>query len=37
MKESIRSVAPRFCGDRMVKEYADRFYAVNPAVPARGN
>jgi starch phosphorylase len=34
MKESIRSVAPRFCGDRMVKEYADRFYLPTPAVPA---
>lgn len=33
MKESVRSVAPRFCGNRMVKEYVDRFYA--PAlVPA---
>ncbi|MBI4376382.1 MAG: alpha-glucan family phosphorylase [Elusimicrobia bacterium] len=31
MKESIRSVAPRFCGDRMVKEYMERFYAPRPA------
>jgi hypothetical protein len=35
MKESIRSVAPRFCGDRMVKEYADRFYAAAPAAARR--
>ena len=33
MKESIRSVAPRFCGNRMVKEYVDRFYA-KALVPA---
>ena len=26
MKESIRSVAPRFCGERMLKEYVDRLY-----------
>jgi starch phosphorylase len=30
VKESIRSVAPRFSARRMVKEYADRMYA--PAV-----
>jgi starch phosphorylase len=27
VKESIRSVAPRFCARRMVKEYVDRMYA----------
>ena len=27
VKESIRSVAPRFCARRMVKEYATRMYA----------
>ena len=27
MKESIRSVAPRFCGNRMVKEYVEKYYA----------
>jgi starch phosphorylase len=27
MKESIRSVAPRFCGNRMVKEYVETLYA----------
>lgn len=26
MKESIRSVAPQFCGDRMVKEYVEKLY-----------
>lgn len=26
MKEAIRSVAPRFCTRRMVKEYTERFY-----------
>lgn len=26
MKDSIRSVAPGFCGERMVKEYVERFY-----------
>ncbi|MBI5208363.1 MAG: alpha-glucan family phosphorylase [Elusimicrobia bacterium] len=26
MKESIRSVSPRFCSNRMVKEYVDRCY-----------
>ncbi|MDE1977245.1 MAG: alpha-glucan family phosphorylase, partial [Elusimicrobia bacterium] len=31
MKESIRSSAPKFCGNRMVKEYVDRFYAPLPA------
>ncbi len=31
MKESIRSAAPKFCGNRMVKEYVDRFYAPLPA------
>ncbi len=32
MKESIRSVAPRFCGNRMVKEYVDKLYTAR--VPA---
>jgi starch phosphorylase len=27
IKESIRTVAPRFCARRMVKEYAERMYA----------
>jgi starch phosphorylase len=27
VKESIRSVAPRFCARRMVKQYAERMYA----------
>ena len=27
VKESIRSVAPRFCARRMVKEYIERMYA----------
>lgn len=27
VKEAIRSVAPRFCARRMVKEYAERMYA----------
>jgi starch phosphorylase len=27
IKEAIRSVAPRFCARRMVKEYVDRMYA----------
>jgi starch phosphorylase len=26
MKESIRSVAPRFCGNRMVKDYVNQLY-----------
>jgi starch phosphorylase len=26
MKESIKSVAPRFCARRMVKEYVSRYY-----------
>jgi len=33
VKESIRSVAPRFCARRMVKEYVDRMYA--PAMARR--
>jgi starch phosphorylase len=33
VKESIRSVAPRFCSRRMVKEYAERMYA--PALERR--
>ena len=33
MKESIRSVAPRFCGNRMVKEYVEKYYA--PSLAAR--
>jgi glycogen phosphorylase len=33
VKESIRSVAPRFSGRRMVKEYAERMYA--PALERR--
>jgi hypothetical protein len=33
LKESIRTVAPRFCGRRMVKEYAERMYA--PALERR--
>ncbi len=33
MKEAIRSVSPRFCADRMVKEYVERLYlpSVEPA------
>jgi starch phosphorylase len=27
IKEAIRSVAPRFCARRMVKEYVERMYA----------
>jgi starch phosphorylase len=27
VKESIRSVSPRFCARRMVKEYAQKMYA----------
>ena len=27
VKESIRTIAPRFSGRRMVKEYAERMYA----------
>lgn len=27
VKEAIRTVAPRFCTRRMVKQYADEFYA----------
>lgn len=34
MKESIRSVAPRFCGQRMVKEYVGSFYARPTCQPA---
>jgi starch phosphorylase len=26
MKESVKSVAPRFCAKRMVKEYVSRYY-----------
>jgi starch phosphorylase len=33
IKESIRTVGPRFCARRMVKEYAERMYA--PALAAR--
>ena len=33
VKESIRTVAPRFCARRMVKEYAERMYT--PALAAR--
>jgi len=33
VKESIRTVAPRFCARRMVKEYAERMYA--PALERR--
>ena len=33
VKESIRTVGPRFCARRMVKEYAERMYA--PALAAR--
>lgn len=33
MRESIRSVAPRFGGNRMVKEYVDKLYA--PKVPVK--
>ncbi|MBI3553437.1 MAG: alpha-glucan family phosphorylase [Elusimicrobia bacterium] len=38
MKESIRSAAPRFCGNRMLKEYVDQFYlpALASPVAARG-
>jgi glycogen phosphorylase len=32
MKESIRSVAPRFCGNRMVKDYVEQLYV--PAAAA---
>jgi starch phosphorylase len=34
MKESIRSSAPRFCGNRMLKEYVDQFYLPALAAPA---
>jgi starch phosphorylase len=27
IKESIRTIAPRFCARRMVKEYVERMYA----------
>jgi starch phosphorylase len=27
IKEAIRTVAPRFCARRMVKEYVERMYA----------
>jgi starch phosphorylase len=33
VKESIRSVAPRFSARRMVKEYVERMYA--PALEGR--
>ena len=33
VKEAIRTVAPRFCARRMVKEYGERMYA--PAISAR--
>ena len=33
VKESIRTVGPRFCARRMVKEYAERMYA--PALAAK--
>jgi len=33
VKESIRTVAPRFCARRMVKEYGERMYA--PAIKTR--
>ena len=33
VKESIRTVGPRFCARRMVKEYAERMYA--PALERR--
>ncbi len=35
MKESIRSVAPRFCGQRMVKDYVRMFYGNEQAAPVR--
>ncbi|MDE2237605.1 MAG: alpha-glucan family phosphorylase, partial [Elusimicrobia bacterium] len=35
MKESIRSVAPRFCGNRMVKEYVENFYVPRAPVAAK--
>lgn len=34
MKESIRSVAPRFRGERMAEEYVERFYMNGVAAPA---
>ncbi|MBI5631742.1 MAG: alpha-glucan family phosphorylase [Elusimicrobia bacterium] len=33
MKESIRSVSPNFCANRMVKEYVERFYVPALAAP----
>jgi starch phosphorylase len=33
MKESIRSVSPQFCGNRMLKEYVERFYLPALAAP----
>jgi starch phosphorylase len=33
VKESIRTVGPRFCARRMVKEYAERMYAPALAAP----
>ena len=35
MKESIRSVAPRFCGQRMVKDYVRMFYGSEQGAPIR--
>ncbi|MDD5628434.1 MAG: alpha-glucan family phosphorylase [Elusimicrobia bacterium] len=32
MKESIKTVAPRFCGNRMVKDYVKLFYGPEAAV-----
>ena len=34
MKESIRSVAPRFCGNRMVKDYVEQLYVPSAAATA---
>jgi glucan phosphorylase len=34
VKEAIRTVAPRFCARRMVKEYAERMYS--PAMQQAG-
>jgi starch phosphorylase len=36
VKESIRTVSPRFCARRMVKEYAERMYAPALASRSRG-
>jgi len=36
MKESIKTVAPRFCGNRMVKDYVKMFYGAEAAPQTGG-